>query len=281
MSQTEITAIIPVRIDSEDRKKNIITAVEFLLKHHYCNIILKEVDVSQKLVPPTNKRLKYIFEQSKEGEPFHRTRILNDMLCEVMTPYTINYDCDMLIPHSTMKKCLDMLKNGYDLVYPYPKGNLYFTFDLDDKQRRYFINESNTNYMDYLFEKYAISLNENNIWFFIDTELDGVVCTGGMQFFNTESYKKGFGENELFVDWGPEDYERLFRFYTLGYKVGWVDSGNILHMNHKKTDSSNDTSRLRKSNTKMWHDILMRRRKKDDMLDFMKSLKYVKERFNT
>jgi prephenate dehydrogenase len=52
-------------------------------------------------------------------------------------------------------------------------------------------------------------------------------------------------------------------------------------MNHKKTDSSNDTSRLRKSNTKMWHDILMRRRKKDDMLDFMKSLKYVKERFNT
>jgi len=274
MNESNITAIIPIRIDSEDRKKNILTTVEFLLKHHSCNIIIKEVDNIQKIVLPTHSRLRYIFEQSKANEPFHRTRIINDMLIEVKTPYVINYDCDMLIPTSTMNKCINMLEQGYDLVYPYPKGNVYFTFALNDAQRQKFINDSTTDYMDYLIEKYKIVISDNHLWFFIDTELDGTFCTGGMQFFNTKSYKEGFGENEQFIDWGPEDYERIYRFYKLGYKIGWVDSENILHMDHVRTQSSIDTSKTRKYNTRLWHKILMVIKTKEQMNDYMSNLEY-------
>ena len=277
MNEPNITAIIPIRIDSEDRKKNIITCVEFLLKNHDCNIIIKEVDSSQKISPPVNPRLKYIFEQSKENESFHRTKIINDMLLEVKTPYVINYDCDMLLSKSTMNKCINMLNNGYDLIYPYPKGSLYYTSILNDTQRQKFIDEKTTEYMDYLINKYMIKLEETHLWFFMDTQLDGVVCAGGMQFFNTKSYKEGFGENEQFVDWGPEDYERIYRFYILGYKIGWIDSGNIFHMDHEKTKSSIDTSQTRKYNTRLWHDILMRIKTKEQMFEYMNNLEYTKK----
>ena len=277
MTEPNITAIIPIRVDSEDRRKNIITSVEFLLKNHNCNIFLKEVDHIQKITPPSHPKLKYIFEKCDTNTPFHRTKIINDMLMEVNTPYVINYDCDMLISKSTIKKCMTMLEDGYDLVYPYPKGSLYYTAKLNDAHRDKFINESSTEYMDYIIEKYMIKLNETHLWFFMDTQLDGVVCAGGMQFFNTKSYKEGFGENEKFVDWGPEDYERIYRFYTLGYKIGWVDSGNILHMDHEKTKSSTDTSQTRKNNTRLWHDILMRRKTKEQMIEYMDNLEYTKK----
>lgn len=276
MNEPNITAIIPIRVDSEDRRKNIITSVEFLLKHHNCNIILKEVDIIKKINPPEHPRLKYIFEESKENAPFHRTKIINDMLLEVTTPYVINYDCDMLLPMSTMKKCIEMLDSGYDLVYPYPKGNIYFTSLLNDAQRTKFIQDPNTEYMDYIIQKYMIKLDDTHLWFFMDTDLDGVVCAGGMQFFKTESYKNGFGENEKFIDWGPEDYERIYRFYTLGYKIGWIDSGNIFHMDHENSKSASDTSKTTKYNTRLWRHILMTVKTKGQMLNYMNNLEYTK-----
>jgi len=277
METKDITAIIPIRIDSEDRIKNIITAVEFLLHHYECNIIIKELDFSSKITPPNHPRVKYIFEKCEENAPFHRTRLLNDMLLEVTTPYVINYDCDMLIPTSTMKKCKDMLIQGYDLVYPYPKGAVYYTSQLNDAQRNTLISKS-TEYMDYLIKKYTSENKPTHLWYFIDTELDSIVCAGGMQFFNTQSYKNGFGENESFIDWGPEDYERLYRFYLLGYKIGWIDSGNIFHMDHKQNDSSLNTNKNTKQNTKLWSDILSKNNSKKHMLKYMTSLEYVKTR---
>lgn len=276
MTEPIITAIIPAKIDSEDRKKNVLTTIKFLLKHHNCNIILKEVDYVQKILLPEHPRLKYIFEQSEKNVPFHRTKIINDMLIQVDTPYTINYDCDMLLPHSTMDKCLHMLKNNYDLVFPYPKSSIYYTTVLNDYHRELFVNNSDTSYIDYLIDKYMIKNIDSHLWFFDDTNLDGVICTGGMQFFKTESYKKGFGENEEFIDWGPEDYERIYRFYILNYKIGWIDSGNIMHMDHQKSNSSHDTSKTKINNTKLWHNILVKIKNKDDMLKYMNSLKYTK-----
>jgi hypothetical protein len=174
-----------------------------------------------------------------------------------------------------------MLEQGYDLVYPYPKGSIYYTTSLNDVQRNKFIQDTTTDYIDYIIEKYMIKLNDTNLWFFSDTKLNGVVCAGGMQFFNTKSYKEGFGENEQFIDWGPEDYERLYRFYILGYKIGWIDSGNILHVDHQKTISSNDTSKTTKQNAKLWHEILITKKTKEQMFEYINNLDYTKKFTNT
>ena len=41
---TDATFIIPIRIESEDRLRNVITSVAFLLNNFNTNIIIKEVD---------------------------------------------------------------------------------------------------------------------------------------------------------------------------------------------------------------------------------------------
>ena len=41
---SEATFIIPIRIESSDRLRNVITTTAFLLEHFDTNIIIKEVD---------------------------------------------------------------------------------------------------------------------------------------------------------------------------------------------------------------------------------------------
>jgi len=277
MNTKNLTAIIPVRIDSTDRLKNINTTIEFLLKYYNCNIILKEVDSTQKIQLPNNSRLTYIFEKVQDTSFFHRTKILNEMLSLVKTKYVVNYDCDMLIPQSTMKRCIHMLNSGYDLVYPYPRGNIYMTFFLDNPQRLKLLNDPNNEYMDYLIKKYAININEIIYNYFKSTELDGVFCAGGMQFFKTKSYIEGYGENESFIDWGPEDYERLYRFYLLGYKIGWMESENIIHMDHQKSQANDDFNHYNIQNKENWKNILTIIKTKKDMFQYMNSLAYTKK----
>lgn len=275
---SEVTAIIPVKIDSEDRFKNLHTTIDFLLKHHTFNIIVKEVDDFPKCELKSTKRIKYIFEYNHNSNVFHRTKILNEMLLMVDTKYTINYDCDMLLPKNTFLKCIDLLESRFDLVYPYQRNTIFYTSKLNDIQRQKFINDDNTDHIDYLINKYMIQLkNYPGVEHFINTPLAGIVCTGGMQFFNTKSYIEGYGENETFVDWGPEDYERLYRFYILGYKIGWIDNGNIYHVDHQKTESSDCNSQTYKNNLKYFISMIENIKTKQQMVNHMNSLEYTKK----
>ena len=85
-----LTFLIPVKIESEDRVRNLITVLSYLLTKVDAKIIVKECDIEQKfpkLVKPyLNKRygaithrIKYIYEEQKD-KFFHKTRILNDLI---------------------------------------------------------------------------------------------------------------------------------------------------------------------------------------------------------
>ena len=85
----DLTYIIPTRIESEDRLKNIITSVTYLLKNiPEAKVIVKEVSDKEtfkfRALPEIKKytnvdNLKYVFEESPADSLFHKTRILNDL----------------------------------------------------------------------------------------------------------------------------------------------------------------------------------------------------------
>ena len=85
----DLTYIIPARIESEDRLKNIITSVSYLLRNFpEAKVIVKEVSDRErfkfKAFPEISKfcntdNLKYVFEKSVDTL-FHKTRILNDLI---------------------------------------------------------------------------------------------------------------------------------------------------------------------------------------------------------
>ena len=122
---SEATFIIPIRIESPDRMRNVITTTAFLLENFKTNIIIKEVDkesVFEKEALPILESIldvdiwenfNFIFEKSDEPL-FHRQRVLNEMIMECETDIVVNYDCDVILP-----------KESYILAYKGIMDNIY------------------------------------------------------------------------------------------------------------------------------------------------------------
>ena len=216
---TNTTFIIPLRIDSQDRLNNLVYNLLYLLNNFKTNIFVLEAD--------TTSKIKDIIEKCKDGEVkhifvedsnphFHRTKYLNMMLDLVTTPVTVNYDVDILLPVPTYVECQQLIINGeYDLIYPFSWGA---------SQR--LVSQSNTNRENFV---QTLDINAFESQFL---EIGDSQC-GHAQFFNTNSYREGFMENESYMSYGPEDKERMWRFYGLGYKLYWYEN-LVYHLEHSR-----------------------------------------------
>lgn len=245
------TFIIPVRIESSDRVRNVITILCFILESFDTKIIIKEVDSKPVFVeyvfPQVKeylgekvKNLTHIFEYS-DDPIFYRMKILNEMLSLCTTDVVINYDCDVLLKISTYLNAYNMIMNeGYDLVYPYGMGNY---------QKQIFANDELVS--QFLSNDFDFSILESRSKSYFSEY-------GHCQFFNRKSYLQGGMENENFKGSSPEDKERFFRFNTLGYKVGRIDD-YVYHLEHSRGDNSWPTSYQKnpymQSNISLWEKI--------------------------
>ena len=218
---SDATFIVPIRIESDDRLRNVITSTCFLLSNFNTNIIIKEVDSSSVFVERALSQieefcedvsgLRHIFEKSTSSS-FHRQRVLNDMIMESTTKVVVNYDCDVILPLSSYQNAYSQILNDEsDVVYPYGDGDYQIrVFADDDTVTQFLVNDFE---FKYLLEKGKV----------YDAK-----C-GFCQFFNRDVYIQGGMENENFVAYAPEDVERFYRFNTLGYRVSRIDD-KVYHL---------------------------------------------------
>lgn len=223
------TFIIPLRIESSDRMRNIITLLCYLFGNFDTNVIVKEVDsepvFEENVLPQVKKfvdrdiNLTHIFEKS-DDPVFYRMHILNEMLAMSKTDVVINYDCDVLFPIKTYVNAYESILNGtHDVVYPYGNGTYQKQVHVNDEIVSDFLN---TDFDFSIFEKHSqISTSD----------------FGWAQFFKRSVYIEGGMENENFRGSSPEDKERFFRFTTLGYDVGRIDDW-IYHLEHSRGQNS-------------------------------------------
>ena len=139
-----VTFIVPLQIETDDRLRNVILTTAFLLNTFDSHVIIKEVDdepLFEKWALPVLKRivpdlsgLQYIFEKhNRNDDSFHRTRILNDMVMLSDTETVVNYDTDIILPVSSYIEAVEKMKTC-DIVYPYrfgKYGERKVTFDTD------------------------------------------------------------------------------------------------------------------------------------------------------
>ena len=223
------TFIIPIRIESSDRMRNVITILLYLLDTFDTKVILKEVDtesVFEKDVLPQIKdylgdkidNLTHVFERS-DDPVFYRMKIINEMIDMVDTDVIANYDCDVLLHTTTTSMAVDMIDMGYDMVYPYGFGNYQKQVFCDDNDVSEFISS------DYDFGV----LDEKSRMY--DAQY------GHVQFIKRDSYISAGMENENFRGSSPEDKERFYRFEKLGYRVGRIDDV-IYHLEYSRGQNS-------------------------------------------
>tara|TARA_R100001015_G_C4630648_1_gene192463 strand:- start:2408 stop:3280 length:873 start_codon:yes stop_codon:yes gene_type:complete len=282
-----VTFIIPLRIDTDDRLRNIVLTTSFLLNTFDCKVIIKESDEMSKfnawakpliesISDTTN--LRYIFEENYD-EHFHRTRLLNDMVMETTTDIVVNYDSDIILPITSYTQAKEMLDSRkHDLVYPYRFGeygerkvilktvvedendlNSLLDFPLIKK----FISGFNPEVLD---ESYVYAENVNGM---------GWSEYGMCQFFNTKAYKDGYLENENFIAYAPEDVERHHRWNMLGYNIGRVDN-HAYHMEHKRTQNSWFNNPFMHKNNSLWETL--KSFSEEEIHEYYQNQTYYKER---
>lgn len=241
----EATFIIPIRIESTDRLRNIITIVAFLLENFDTNIIIKEVDsesIFQKDALPILKNIldidinvTHIFERSDDSA-FHRQKVLNEMIAESKTKIVVNYDCDVLLPLDSYVQAYDnILKDNFDAIYPYGQGMYQYQVQATDEIVSSFLETGNYDYL------------KNNSKLYVSD-------FGWVQFFNRQVYIDGGMENENFVAYAPEDKERFYRFCTLGYNIGRIND-YVYHLEHQRGQNSWINNPYMHQNNILWGKI--------------------------
>ena len=262
------TFIIPLRIESEDRMRNVLTILCFLLENFNTKIIVKEVDRSsvfkESIFPQLQEyfdnlsNLTHIFEES-EDSVFYRMHILNEMLFQVKTDVVVNYDCDVLLPIDSYVNAYEsIISEESDVVYPFGNGNY---------QKQIFANDELVS--EFLSNDFDFSILEkkSNI---------STSYFGWVQFFNRKVYIDGGMENENFRGSSPEDKERFFRFTTLGYNVNRINSF-IYHLEHSRGQNSWPVSYqgnpYMRDNISLWEKI--QTMNKEQLENYYSSQKYL------
>jgi len=281
------TFIIPLRVDTGDRLRNVVLSTAFLLNKFDTNVIIKEVDserrfeayclpIIKRLADTTN--LRHIFEvETRTDDSFHRTKILNDMVMESTTDVVVNYDTDILLPISSYTKAVEMLGGEYDVVYPYrfgEKGERKVKLDITIRTP-----EDMANFENYSDVKKFISSYDpdsfDKYFYYPHQQGEGWAEYGMVQFFNRQVYLDGFLENEGFVAYAPEDVERHHRWGVLGYNIGRVDN-YAYHLEHERTQNSWFHNPHMQRNNELWEQLKVLN--KEQLIEYYQQQDYIKER---
>jgi len=283
------TFIIPLRIDTGDRLRNVILSTVYLLHHFDTTIMIKEVDsehrfenfalpIIKRLVDTSN--LIHIFEEdTRTDDAFHRTKVLNDMVMESTTDIVVNYDTDLILPINSYINAVEMLKGEYDVVYPFRFGNhgerkvnLGFTIETQEDMNNFEDGEFMSQFLNIDYDHKSF----DDCFFYYQSESgQGWAEYGMVQFFDRQVYLDGYLENEGFIAYAPEDVERHHRWKTLGYNIGRVDD-HAYHLEHERTQNSWYHNPHMQRNNQLWEELKVLT--KEQLIQYYQNQNYYKER---
>ena len=261
----DLTFIIPTRIETEDRLRNIISSVSYLLRHLPAKVIVKEVAPQStfkfRAIPEIKKyadisNLTHLYENSV-APLFCKSKVLNDLIVAADTKFVANYDADCILPLTSYHQAYAILAGDKaDVVYPYGCGIYQWKAEYNMQVYQEFIST-----LDYRVLDKRKSLSNSTI--------------GWTQFVNRQKYIDSYMMNENFVSWGCEDDEFYFRMSTLGNRIARVDD-YVYHLEHSRTDNSWFSNPNFNNNWQLWHTIKTFDR--NQLIQYYKGQEYFKTR---
>ena len=268
----DLTYLLPCRIETDDRLRNVITSVTYLLKNFpESKVLVKEVDkvsnFKEHALPQIKKyvgdvsQLKHIFEESDE-KFFHKTRILNDLCVAADTAILYNHDVDLVVPKNAYELAYrSITEEGSDAVYPFGCGIYQWAVTYSDELLDKFLSSHDGKDFDTsIVQKYSTRIPSSIGW--------------GQMITKTAEVSAGLW-NEEFISWGAEDCEFYYRLNLFGFKVGRVID-DIFHFEHGRTFNSHYHNPKFRDNDQLWNWI--RTQDKDELTKYYSTLEYIKRR---
>lgn len=239
----DVTFTIPVKYDHPDREENLKLVIAYLRRHFDTSIIVMESGDTP-MLSQCGEYAEYYFYRKQSY--MHRTAMLNHMARLSRTPIIFNWDTDILIDVQQIKNCVIQLRTGADMCYPY--DGRFFRID-------------RANYST-LYETLDLKCVGNHQPSKHEKEIKSF---GGAVGYRKSSFVAGGMENEGFISYGPEDYERYERFTRLGFKVKRVN-GPLYHINHYTGPDSSPNNPFFKGNHEQYESIKKMNRKELEAL---------------
>tara|TARA_B100001142_G_C14343407_1_gene658910 strand:+ start:2254 stop:3060 length:807 start_codon:yes stop_codon:yes gene_type:complete len=261
----DLTFLIPTRIETEDRLRNIISSVTYLLRNIPAKVIVKEVSNRSifkfRALPEIKKyanvdNLTHIFEEN-DDPLFCKSKVLNDLIVASDTKIVANYDADCILPISSYHEAYQLINDGHaDVVYPYQCGIYQWCADYDMQIYSEFINKLDTSVLD---KKKRLSNS----------------TIGWSQFISRQKYIDSFLMNENFISWGCEDDEFYYRMSILGNRIARVND-YVYHLEHSRTHNSWFSNPNFNNNYQLWNKIKTFDR--NQLLSYYKDQEYLQKR---
>jgi len=219
---TDVTFLIPIRIDSDDRLENLTAILSYLAKYFRTNVIILEAD-NQCRIPAEiiTENIKHVF--IKDDNPLFLREIFNNKLIHIAeTDIIIKYDCDVIVSPSQLNRAvLSVRHSDSDFCYPYDGSCI----NVSGALRSFFLKRLDVR----LIFKYSLSYGN----FFS--------AYGGCMVINRTKYIQSGMDNEAFNGWAHEDQEIFKRLKILGFQVKRQE-GPLFHLDHKRLANSNHFS---------------------------------------
>lgn len=228
---SQLTIVIPVRIDCKERKENLDAVLNSLLKMTNSFVIILEADTVQRYsCKEKSERVEYIFIHD-DNLIFYRTRYLNLLLKISETNIVGIWDTDVILDCNQIKNAANAVNNGITLCYPYDGRFLFLSSE-----------------QSYNVRSDVASFLENETKDKMKAPILGRPSVGGAFIVNKQRYLQAGGENENFYGWGPEDAERFKRLEILEEPIARIE-GPLFHLYHPRgVNSTFDRDKRDKSN---------------------------------
>lgn len=213
-----VTFVIPFRIDSSERQRNLDLLLEQLSKRKGTRIILLEADTgSIYKVKKNYPNVRYLFVKDNSSV-FYRTKYVNELLRMAETPVVGIWDTDILVPHHQIDGAVADIYNG-KAVMSIPGDGRIITYSV----------ENSFLYRQGFLESF-VSDGKGVMGSFTNS------MSGNVFIINKNVYTEIGGDNEHLYGEGMVDEERIKRLEILGMPVSWIP-GVIFKLTHRHNTS--------------------------------------------
>lgn len=220
MENDHVTIVIPIRIDSIERERNLDLLLELLTAIDNININILEAD-KESIYRMKKEYVSVSHRFIEDCDPvFHRTKYLNMLLKNAAGAIVGVWDTDVVVSEEQILDAIKTIKNG-EAIMSFPYDGRFCMLSPDNSQ--WFIKERS-------YKVLHERLDNKNLG-------HGFHSVGGAFFVNKRIYMQSGGENEYFYGWGPEDAERVKRMEILGLAV-YRAKGPLFHLYHPRNENS-------------------------------------------
>ncbi|CAO3363273.1 tetratricopeptide repeat protein [Azospirillum melinis] len=221
----DVTFLVPCRIESPDRRRNLRILVTYLRRYLDTNILICEDNPERQDVPGIMAELGltpadygYVHLTGNDSPYTHKAKQINVMAAAAATPVLVVQDTDVLVEPTQYVLAQQAVHDGVALACPF--NGLFFDVAPDfvpGVERTLAVNQID------LFDPRNEMLYKNSY--------------GGSVFFARRVFDRLGGFNEKFVSWGWEDFEIYRRLELLGERVERT-LGPLLHLSHARSANS-------------------------------------------